>query len=98
MATTEALGQCNGRVTAPRGFYSHQCSRKAVVERNGKGYCGQHDPQARQQKRDKQGAAYQAKWREKEAARSDLNRLLSRAHDDNLIPSEDIARIRKVYL
>ena len=28
-------------------FYSHRCSRKGVVEREGKFYCKQHDPVAK---------------------------------------------------
>lgn len=53
---------CCGQVALPgdkwRGRYK-PCTHKAKVERDGKWYCGQHDPVAKKEKRD----AQLAKWR-----------------------------------
>ena len=43
------------------GFYYHSCSKKAVVERDGKLYCKIHDPEYIQAKREKANI----KWRKK---------------------------------
>lgn len=40
------------------GWHHHPCSRKGVIERDGKWYCKQHDPEAVKARR----AASDAKW------------------------------------
>jgi len=50
--------KCCKRVLSPSGFVGHRCGKRAKVERNGKFYCGIHDPVAVQAKRD----ARNAKW------------------------------------
>lgn len=50
---------CCAQVSARGGWHHYQCSRKGVIERDGKWYCRQHDPpvakarQAAARKRDK---------------------------------------------
>lgn len=38
------------------------CTRKGKVEREGKWYCGQHDPVARKERNDKARAEHDARW------------------------------------
>ena len=43
--------RCEERVSRQGDYWhTYQCSREAVVERNGKWYCKVHDPQYRAQK------------------------------------------------
>lgn len=65
--------QCCNRVSD--GWHSRQCTRSAKVERDGKWYCGQHDPvaieakdKARREKRDRE-------WEEERKARKEKERL-----------------------
>ena len=37
--------QCSERVYDKGGWHKYQCSRNAVVERDGKPFCKQHDPE-----------------------------------------------------
>lgn len=55
------------RASIFNGWSSHQCSRKKAVERDGIGYCKQHDPIAVQEKRDARDAERRAYWRAQEA-------------------------------
>lgn len=57
-------GQCCEQVPWGMMQYS-QCSRRAVVERDGKKYCRQHDPEEKKKRR----AASNAKWQKKNAKR-----------------------------
>ena len=99
MATGQDLEQCRATVHIPHGdFMGNQCSRRAVVEVEGKGYCKAHDPVARQEKADKHYAEHQRKWAEKGQARIDLVNLLLRAEDQGFETAEKLARIRKNYL
>jgi hypothetical protein len=54
--------QCVERII-PReafgGFHPHQCSRKGVVEQDGKWYCTQHDPVRVKERRADRSAKYQ---------------------------------------
>lgn len=45
------------------GFHRHQCPRNATVERDGKGYCKQHDPVERKAKSDASYAKMKKKWK-----------------------------------
>lgn len=38
-------------VTPVPGFYGHRCTLKGKVERDGKWFCGRHDPVARKERR-----------------------------------------------
>ncbi len=49
-----------------RDYHRTQCSRRGTIERNGKLYCKQHDPEAAQARR----AANDAKWKAESAKRS----------------------------
>jgi len=47
------MAQCSTRVTPNTpwaAFNQYQCTRRAVVERNGKAYCKRHDPEYIKQK------------------------------------------------
>lgn len=50
-------------------FHGHQCTRPAVVHRDGIGYCRQHDPEAVRAKREAQNAKWQAEWARNAAKR-----------------------------
>jgi len=51
------------------GFHYHSCSKKAVVERDGKLYCKIHDPEYIQAKREKANVKWQKESREISASR-----------------------------
>lgn len=53
---------CSATVFGPR-VHSWQCSRTATVERDGKWYCRQHDPEAKKARREKSNASFAAKSR-----------------------------------
>lgn len=47
----------------------HQCSRTAKIERDGKHYCAQHDPEAVKQRDTTQRAKWEKEWAEARAKR-----------------------------
>lgn len=47
------------------GWGHSKCSRKGVIEREGKLYCRQHDPVAKAKKEEERDAAWRAQWDEK---------------------------------
>lgn len=62
------MTQCSKRIYSGQRWdiMGHPCSRKAVVERDGKAYCRQHDPEVERLRRAKQEAEYQARRAEQE--------------------------------
>lgn len=72
--------RCSQRVLGEgrwAAFNTHQCSKKAVVERNGKKFCTIHDPERVKAVRDKNEAKWaeesrrrQAKWEWESAAKA----------------------------
>jgi len=63
----EAGMKCCERVRGTVGY--KQCSRSAVIEREGKFYCKQHDPEARKEKHANRYALWQASWKAEENRR-----------------------------
>jgi hypothetical protein len=67
---THAPGSCVASVRSEDTYFSHQCSRKAKVEReviyHGKpvrfSYCAIHDPAAVKKRQDARLAKWRAKW------------------------------------
>lgn len=59
-------GYCSATIFGER-VHSWSCPRKAVVQRDGKGWCKQHDPLAVKARRDKSHAAYVAEQRADES-------------------------------
>ena len=56
-------GYCVKLISDRDGWNSrHQCPRKATVQRDGKGYCRQHDPEAVKARSDESMAKWNAKW------------------------------------
>ena len=70
--------RCSKRVFSGRGVLGHPCSRKGVVERDGKMWCRQHDPVAEQAKRDAKHAQWKAEREAKDARKADAERLAAR--------------------
>lgn len=71
---TPTTDRCCASVYNPNGSWgnrSRQCTRRATVERDGKGYCKQHDPEAIKAKRDAVWADRQAQYA---AARAERER------------------------
>ena len=58
MTTKPIVKRCSERVSDDTGFHHHQCSRTGIIERNGKLYCKQHDPEAVAQKREEGHVKY----------------------------------------
>ena len=75
--------QCVEQVHNSFGVNFHRCPRKGKVSREGKWYCGQHDPEAVEKRR----AASAAKWKEEQSlqraqrAAADLQRAKADAFD-----------------
>jgi len=69
--------QCCYRIPVDVGYRSTSkpCTRAGKVERNGKWYCGQHDPQAKAARRQAQNEKWEADLR----ARARLHQLQSAA-------------------
>ena len=57
---------CEEQIWVVSGYWSHYrpCTNKAKVERNGKHYCGIHDPEAQKAKEAKKVDECIAKWAE----------------------------------
>ena len=53
--------RCCKEVSTRRGWHWYQCSRKGVVEREGKKYCKQHDPDRVKNQRKKSELKYRVK-------------------------------------
>lgn len=72
-------------------FQPGRCQRKATIEREGKNYCGQHDPVAVAKKRKEREAAWDAEhdrkqkqWDEAEKRRQAIHRLCGHIPTDEL--------------
>jgi len=52
--------QCCVSVWTEGSYCEHQCSRRGVIERDGKRYCKQHDPMRKKAAEDKRKAAWKA--------------------------------------
>lgn len=61
--------RCCVRVTGSSVWHKYPCSRTAKVERNGKWYCGQHDPEAVKRRQEKSEQRWNEKQTEEAAAR-----------------------------
>jgi|TARA_R100000049_G_C1928320_1_gene72462 hypothetical protein len=100
-------GQCAKAVWHPVGSWGHSagCTRNATIERNGKWWCWQHDPEAvkkRREKRDAEGDAEHdakmARWRREAAAMAAVEGFSTEALEagvvaDLLAACERVARM-----
>lgn len=75
----ENAHKCQERVYGANAFHSHQCGNTAKVERDGRWYCGTHDPVRLREKQAERNAKWEKKWHAqraadeaKEAARKEL--------------------------
>lgn len=59
--------KCSERVF--EGFHSHQCSKSGKIERDGKWYCGTHDPVRIKEKREERDRKWSEKFRAQRSAR-----------------------------
>lgn len=57
-------GNCQATIYGSR-FQGYQCSRKGVIEEDGKLWCRQHAPSLVKSRRDKNMSTYQDKWERK---------------------------------
>ena len=60
MTTESVKHRCETRIFTGMAFHGHLCNRPAKVERNGKHYCGTHDPVSVAEKRAKRDAEWRA--------------------------------------
>lgn len=61
--------KCCGQVYVPQSFHSFRpCDKSAKIERNGKWYCGLHDPEAKKARRAANDAKYSEKSKKNHAA------------------------------
>lgn len=57
------------------GYHSHQCARDATVERDGKAYCWQHDPEYVAKKDAERNAQWKRKWALDKKKRDEASRM-----------------------
>lgn len=55
------IKRCCSTVRTGGSFHGHQCTRNAKVERDGKPYCGSHDPVLMREKANKRFGDWKAK-------------------------------------
>lgn len=78
MATTSGkTTNCSATVFGPR-VQHWPCSRRGIVERKGRWYCHQHDPEVMKAKREKQDAAWTAKAHAQDAICNEATALAAR--------------------
>lgn len=88
--------RCDRQIMSQGEFHIHQCTRRAKIERDGKSYCGLHDPvvvaakdKARKAKRHAEWKQKQERWdrqkREKEAGEMAIE--LAKFIDENGVSS-----------
>lgn len=65
----EYTKQCSARVSRDDWGHTHQCEKKAIVERGGKPYCKIHDPEYIKAKDDERRAKFDKEWAEEKAYR-----------------------------
>lgn len=87
--------KCSQRIR-PRGagmaFSSgHTCDRNGAIQRDGKWYCGQHDPEAVAARNKALNAKWEAKWAAQEAAEKH-SQSIERARDKVIAAAR---RVRK---
>ncbi len=63
--------QCSKQIYA--NWSRHPCSRKGIVEREGKFYCKQHDPVRIKDQEEKQNRKWDQEWAEAKAKRDHIN-------------------------
>lgn len=66
--------RCCKLVIGEGSYLSHRCTRQGVVERDGKPFCKQHDPEAVAARRKARDEKFDAKWRGIERA-SNISKL-----------------------
>lgn len=71
--------RCSKQVLPPQmWFHTHQCTRRGVVQREGKWYCKQHDPEKEKAKRDAQQVEWKAERDESNKNEADADKLIKR--------------------
>ena len=63
--------QCSKQIYA--NYSRHPCSRKGVVEREGKFYCKQHDPVRIKTREERRNRKWNQEWAEAKAQRDHIN-------------------------
>ena len=89
--------QCSKQIYA--NWSRHPCSRKGIVEREGKFYCKQHDPVRIKDQEEKQNRKWDQEWAEAKAKRDHINacvRAIESIGGDPGIVGELVSRSRQV--
>jgi len=81
---------CQTYVSTGRGWYSHQCLNKPKVEREGKLYCGVHDPVRLKKLYDEKHKEWEKEWAETEAKRKRIN-LMTKYFEE--VSTEEIEKL-----
>jgi len=64
---SKATHDCSARTWPEGSFHSYPCRKRASIERDGKWYCGIHDPVAKAEKQAARDAKWQTKWEARKA-------------------------------
>lgn len=82
---SEVKQKCCG-VVLYRGW-PHSCAKTPKVERDGKWYCGIHDPVAKKEKDIKRNAKWERKWAQEKIDRENqANAMKQKDHRDSCFP------------
>ena len=76
MDKTKDKIRCEERIY--ENFYSSQCQKTAKVERNGKWYCGIHDPEKVKARQDARQKKWEDKWARGKENQHQAEKLLKR--------------------
>lgn len=60
--------QCEKRVYSGFGFGAHQCTRRGVIEEQGRLWCRQHAPSAKEARDEERRRKHEARWAKREHA------------------------------
>ena len=90
------MAQCSKAVWYGSGFRSRPCSRMATVERNGKSYCKQHDPERVAAKRKERSEAWDRKWAEREQRQKEATQQQAALERKAALVEELVAALRQI--
>jgi hypothetical protein len=96
-AVTKPKHGCAERIYSSRGGW-HDCSRTGVVQENGRWWCRQHAPSAKQAKRDAQDTKWGAELRARIEAEERAEALGKRAGADVRNVLHPVLRIPTEYV
>jgi len=91
------MARCSKTVWYGSGFPSRQCSRTESVERNGKPWCKQHDPERVAVKRKERSEAFDRKWAEREQRQKEAAQQQAELERKAALVEELLTALSRLY-